>query len=525
MTPRQLKRPRALTLSKERGTILKDWGGRLPIALVYPGPYYTGMSSLGLQVVYALLNEHTHIVAERFFWEGDPQALVSLESGRPLGDFPLIAFSISYELSYLELPAILRAGNVPLFSLERRDGDPVVIAGGPAPSANPMPVAPLLDAVGIGEAEALLPPIIPLLTQASSRQARLEAFSSQEGFYVTQYPTTHPVPRQWVKDLDSFPAHSVVVSPDTELGNLYLIEAERGCGGGCLFCMVRTAFHPMRFRQAQSVLEQAAEGTKYRKRIGLVGPAISDHPQIEEILSGIIDMGAGISVSSLRAETISPEMLRLLAIGGSKSLVLAPEAGSVRLRRLIGKHVSDDKILETASSAAELGFKRLKLYFMLGLHTETDDDVDAITTLALRCREATSGRLRLTLNLTPFVPKAHTPFQWQAMADSKVLKRRLKMVQAGLARYGIEIRSESPAWSRVQGVLSRGDSSLAPLIASLPDTSLASWRKIASEQKLEERFLEAWPLDRPLPWAVVDLGVRQPPARHAPARPPLVCGE
>lgn len=489
----------------EEGTIVKDWGGRLPIALVYPGSYYAGMSSLGLSVIYSLLNAYPNVVAERFFWEGEPNSFLSVESRRPLGDFPVIAFSLSYETGYLALPAILRAGGIPVFASERQTYDPIVIAGGPAVSANPMPVAPLVDGIGIGEGEVLLPGLIPIFIEPLPRLEKLEAISAQEGFYVGQFPPEGPVIRQWVEDLNSFPAHSTVLTPHTELGNLYLIEVERGCGGNCLFCMVRVAFAPMRLRSTGCVLEQVEEGMQYRRRIGLVGPAVSDHPQIEEILSGIVGRGLGVSISSLRAETLNNEVLGLLAAGGSKSLVLAPEAGTSWLRHLIGKRLSDDRLLALAEEASRLGFKRLKLYFMLGLPTEADEDAYAIANLALRCRQACSGKLRITLNLAPFVPKAHTPLEREPMANLDVLRHRLELIRAAVAGYGIEVRGESPAWSQVQGILSRGDASLAPVIVCLPDASLASWRRVAREQALEERFLARWPRDRVLPWAQIQM--------------------
>ena len=270
-------------LSRKRGAIIKDWGGKIPIALIYPNSYYLGMSNLGLHAIYRLLNNYSEIVCERAFWERDSRQILSVESQRPLSDFAFLAFTISYELDYFNIVSILKASGIPLYAADRDERHPLVIAGGPCIIANHMPLSPFFDCLCIGEAEPILPAMLPVLVAGitGQRSDRLKALAALPGIYVPQHYSGTPVVRQWTKNLDDFPVTSVILTPDTELGNLYLIEVERGCNWGCRFCLVSNAFSPMRYRSPENLIDQARLGLKYRKRIGLVGAAVSDHPQIE----------------------------------------------------------------------------------------------------------------------------------------------------------------------------------------------------------------------------------------------------
>ena len=357
---------------REDNTVVKDWGGRLPVALVYPNSYYLGMSNLGIHAIYRLLNDYRDVVCERVFFEKDGKhAPASLESGRPLTDFPVLAFSISYELDYFNVAAILRAANIPLFAADRDERHPLIIAGGPCITANPMPVAPFFDCLGIGEAEPLLPPMLPVLRDglAGERHELLKALVKIPGLYVPAVPPEQPVVRQFAADLDDFSTTSVIMTPDTELGELFLIEAERGCQRGCRFCLVNGAFSPMRFRSADAIIQQAREGTKYRNRTGLVGPAVTDHPEITDILDGLNRIGTEIAISSLRISSLSGDIIAGLARGKAQTITIAPEAGSERLRGVIRKGITEDDILKSADDIAANGFRQLKMYFIIGLPT------------------------------------------------------------------------------------------------------------------------------------------------------------
>jgi len=506
-------------LSREEGTIFKDWGGKFPIALIYPNSYYIGMSNLGIHAIYSFLNNYPDIVCERAFWEKEdwakPQPTLSLESQRSLSDFPVLAFSVNYELDYFNIAPILRANGIPIYAADRDESHPLIIAGGPCIIANPMPLAPFFDCLCIGEAEAILPAVLSVLTKGlkDKRQELLDALAALPGVYVPQSYSGTRVVRQWAKSLDNFPVHSIVLTPDTELGGLYLIEIQRGCQWGCRFCLVSHAFHPMRFRSVDQLVAQAEVGLKYRKRLGLVGPAVSDHPRFEELLTRLKEMGAEISVSSLRIKPLYSIALRELAKGGTRTVALAPEAGSERLRRVIKKGITEDDIRQAMHQVAEEKIKQIKLYFMIGLPTETDEDIVAIADLTLKCKAILDRRptgSRLILSIAPFVPKAGTPFEWLPMAELPVLERRLAWLKGKLQPKGIQIKSESPDWSEVQAVLARGDAKLAEVLANVEAVSLSGWRKAVRQYDLDINHYahERWDTTQELSWSILDSGTK-----------------
>ena len=497
-------------LAGEEGTVIRDWGGRYPFALVYPNSYFLGMSNLGLQAIYSLLMSHPETVGERVFWENDGKPLLSLESSRPLMDYACLAFSFSYELDYLNLADILKAGGLPLYASQRDDSHPLLIAGGPCVTANPMPIASFFDALCIGEGEAILPDMLPYLTEGLSRVEILHKLDSVPGVYVPMLAGNKAIKRRWLHALDSFPTHSCVLTHDTELGELYLIEVERGCSASCSFCLVSRAYCPLRFHSLDSLLQQAREGLKYRKRIGLVGPVVTDHPQIESLLDGLLQMGAGFSVSSLRLKNISPLILELMLQGGVHTLALAPEAGSERLRQVINKGFDENDIITAVGMVSRLPFKQLKLYFMIGLPSETEEDISSIIDLALKCQQHLNSyryNCRLSLNIAPFVPKAGTPFQWLGMAKEAVLERRIARLRDSLNGEGIEVKAESPQWSCVQAALSRGGRSFADVLSSIDKTSLAGWRRAVKKTDINlEYYVHGnWDRKTNLPWSMIEM--------------------
>ena len=503
-------------LAREEGTVHKDWGGKLPVALIYPNSYYLGMSNLGIQAIYSWLNSRSEVVCERVFREqpdkSDIQSPISVESQRPLADFAVLAFSITYELDYFHIPQILQAAGIPIFSRERDETHPLIIAGGACITANPMTIASFFDGVCIGEAEAILPDLLPILQKATevSRAEALKLLTGIPGVYVPQY-SKKTVARQWAKSLDDFPVHSAVLTPDTELGDLYLIEVERGCRWGCRFCLVCGAFKPMRSHSLDSLVAQAKTGLKYRRRLGLVGPTVSDLPQFDELLARLKEMGAEISVSSLRIKPLHPIALSELARGGTNTVALAPEAGSERLRRVIKKGINDDDILEAVQQVSKYNIAQLRLYFMMGLPTETDEDVIAIADLSLRCKgvlEKAKSTTRIILSIAPFVPKPGTPFQWLPMADPSVVRQRISGLKNRLQPQGIKVVGDSPAWSEVQAVLARGDQKLAGVLADMKEVSLPAWREAIKKHGLDTDFYahQQWPFEANLPWSVIDSG-------------------
>ena len=504
-------------LSREEGTIIKDWGGRLPVALIYPNSYYLGMSNLGIHAIYNLLNGYHEVVCERVFWEKGAQNLspLSIESQRPLADFAILAFSVSYELDYFNVVSILKASGTPLYAADRDERHPLIIAGGPCITANPMPLSPFFDCLCIGEAEPILPAVLPVLLEGISgrRDELLKVLASLPGIYVPAYPSRTPVVRQWAKNLDEFATTSVILTPDTELGELYLIEVERGCHWGCRFCLVNIAFAPRRFRSVDKLIEQARQGLRYRRRIGLVGPAAADHPQIKELLVSLRQMGAELSISSLRISSLSRDILSELSKGKTQTITVAPEAGSQRLRQVIRKGISDNDILEAMDRVAEQHIKQLKLYFMLGLPSETDEDAADIVKLTQAIKDNLDrhqSNTRITLNVAPFVPKAGTPFQWLPMAPLPTLNHRLSLLKRSLPPKGIKLKTESPAWSQIQGVFSRGDARVAEALANIEEVSLSGWRKTVDKCHLDIEYYvnQRWDTTQRLPWAMIDSGTK-----------------
>ncbi len=482
----------------EVGTIYKDWGGRYPVALVYPNMYEIGMSNLGIQSIYGLINNLKGYLCERVFWNGDK--VLALESRRPLNDFACVAFSFSYEMDYLSIVPIFKKAEIPLLSAERDDSFPLIIAGGPCMISNPMPIAPFIDAICTGEAEAILPKMLSVLSQNNNRLSTLKRLSEIDGVYVPSVPDPYHAHRVYIKDLDNYPTHSIVLTPNTELGDLFLIEVERGCSHNCRFCMVSHAFCPIRFHSLESLLEQAREGLKVRNRLGLVGPVVTDHPKIYDLLNGILELGGHFSISSLRLSSLTHEMLDLICKGGAQSIAIAPEAGTDILRERIHKQFTEKDIFNACDLISKFPFKHLKLYFMVGLPGEQDSDIEGINQLARECkaRVAHNG-MRVSINMAPFVPKANTPFQWTKMEPSEIIKKRINKLTSLLGGSGIDIKTESPDWSAIQGILSRGGMEISEVLMRCEKASLAAWRKATKGCSFKDHY----EIEEALPWDII----------------------
>lgn len=517
MTWKTISRARE-RLAREQGAVVKDWGGRLPVALVYPNSYYIGMSNLGVHVLYRLFNQYPGVACERVFCDSDAIVPVSLESQRPLRDFTILAVSLSFELDYLNLVAMLRRSGIPLSSETRGEGQPILIAGGPCVMANPQPLASLIDAFAIGEGEVIVPSLVETLLEGIDlqRDDLLRRMAMLPGLYVPRFhdlgrddgravdmgPTPgapHAMQRQWLPDLDDQPAHSVIIADDTEFGDMYLMEVTRGCGRGCHFCLAGVAYSPVREGSLEVLLDTARKGLAYRHTLGLIGASLSDYSQLESLARGLRRLGAKLSVASLRVDPLPIALLEALSESGARTVTIAPEAGSDRLRRKIRKGISSEDIMRAVELIARHDFPHLKLYFMIGLPTEDDRDVREIVELLRAVRKR--FHRHITVNITPFVPKAQTPFERAAMAPRRVLEHRLEYLRDGLRSLNVETTGESPRRAEVQGVLARGDRPVGEALMALDGTGLLAWRRALEATGLStERYLASRAKDEILPW-------------------------
>ncbi len=516
---------------QETGAISREWGGRMAVALTMPNTYYVGMSSLALQLLYRTFNRESDVVCERIFWEkGAEQArkpLLSLETGRQAAEFDLWAFTISWEMDYFNVVELLRQAGIPPLAADRQQGVqwngrpwPLLIAGGPGVTMNPEPVAPFFDAILIGEGEEAVPQLIELCRTAldEDHEALLAELDRTPGWYVPSLRPSNrshvdfrPVERLWVRKLAAFDTSSTLYTPDTEFSNMHLMEIARGCGRGCRFCLAGYVYRPPREQPLDKLLASAEAAVRQgHTKIGLVSAAVSDHTTIDELATALQGMGASISASSMRMDPISVPLIRAMAETGAQNLTVAPEAGSQRLRNVINKTQTEEQMMRAISLAQEFNFPQLKLYFMVGHPTETEDDIQALIDFTLEARK--QFKRRIAINATPFVPKAHTPFQWEGMVEGKVLRQRQKRIHQALARHGVDVRADSPDWAEVQAVLSRGDRRLAEVLLAVPAGGLTVrtfFDTMAAVGLDKEHYTGQWEIGSPLPWDVVQSGVSE----------------
>lgn len=528
-------------VDSEIGTIRKSWRQRISIALVYPNRYHVGMSSLGYQTLYDLLNGLDHVVCERAFLpdgKGTENVRpVLIESGRPIADADIIAFSISFENDYPHLLTILDQAGIPLRSGERSARHPLVVAGGVACFLNPEPIAPFIDCFLLGEAEGILPRFFQVFEPGTDKQELLKNLARQvPGAYVPAFyhPRYHDdgtlasfepledvplkIKRVYLKNLDQVSTSSAVLTPHTTFDRSFLIEVGRGCPHGCRFCSAGFIYRPPRFRPMDQLKQTIDRGARLTDRIGLVGAAVSDLPQIEELCAKFTDQNVRISFSSLRADRLTPGLLSMLKKSDVKTATIAPEVGSERMRRVINKGITEKDILTAATMLVENGIPNLKLYFMIGLPGETGADIDAIIKLAkqIKHRFLTSSRARkhigtITISLNSFVPKPATPFQWAAMDEVGTLKKKIKTIRNELKKVAnLRINSDVPRWAYIQAMFSRGDRKVADILL-LAHANKGNWAQTFKTAPVNSDFyvLRERNLDEKLPWDFIDHGIKK----------------
>jgi radical SAM superfamily enzyme YgiQ (UPF0313 family) len=538
------------TLAREVGFVAKPHGGRIRVALAFPNTYYVGMSNLGLQTVYRLFNADERVVCERVFLPGRQELaalqsrrapLITLETQTPVRDFDVFAFSVSFEWDYTNVVSMLRLAGLEPRASRRHRLDPLVVIGGAVTFVNPEPLAPFADVIAAGEAELLVPALAECITATGvrDRDELFERLAAERGFYLPSlYDVTYdgpgrvsaitprsgsnapPVVRKAaVKAADRIdPPHTSVFTPDTEFGSRLLIEVVRGCANLCRFCWAGYNYLPVRPFPADRILEIAAAARPHARRVGLVSIALCDHPEIERILRSLVDMGYGISPASLRLDDLTEPIVSLLRESGERSITIAPETGSDRLRRVINKTVTNAEILDRADLIFGQGIENLKLYYMIALPTETDDDLVALRdlTVAIRDRMLAHARPRGTLgrivaSVNPLIPKPGTTFQWLPMTDAATIERKIGRVRslvAGLDNVYFNIKSERHSF--YQGLLSLGDRRVADAV-EIAEANGQDWRAAVSEAGLDADayLLRDRSRDAFLPWQIIDGGLKE----------------
>ncbi|NDY56042.1 radical SAM protein [Desulfovibrio sulfodismutans] len=499
----------------------REWGGRLPVALVFPGPPRAALSALGWQAVYALVSQHPALAVERVFYSG-PGKAVSEDSGRPLSDFPVIAFSLGYEEDLAAAVAALLSVDLPPLAVDR-PGYPLVVAGGPLLFMNPAPILPALDAAFVGEAEAGFPEFLDRIREHAAsgggKAALLAAVADMPGVLV---PGRSPLPVRRAVHRDpgsptvlTCPAHSAFVSPEAEFKDMLLIEVNRGCPYGCRFCAAGFVYRPPRHVGMDEVLA-LVDRTRPQK-VGLVGTALTDWDDLLPLLAALAERGVKFSLASVRADGVTRELLAILRAAGSRTLTLALEGPSARIRRAANKNLSEDAFLAAVALAGEFGVNHLKMYCIVGWPGETQADYDELAGLmgrvhaAGRVGQGKRGIQHATLAASCLVPKPFTPMQWAKMASEDDIKADGERLRQAVAPHkGMRYSLDGAFAARVQGLLARGDERLFELILLAAKNggnfkkALYAWDGDSTPYIDREREP-----DEVFPWEIIDVGVRR----------------
>lgn len=533
----QLKKKIKGLLLKEKGAVHKEWGGRISVCLVYPNSYFVGMSNLGFQAVYSLLNSLDYVVCERAFlpdaddereFERTGAHLFSLESQRPLADFDIVAFSVSFEEDYLNILKIFDLAKIHFLSSDRKSTHPLIMAGGVAVTLNPEPIADFFDLFAIGEGEELITEFLEAFREArhkvKTKDELLQALISIEGVYAPGFYTIvyegglikefraikdapEKIRSRKVKNLDHFPIPaSNILTNETNFRNTYLLEVERGCGRGCRFCAAGFIYLPPRERSLNDLQHEISKGMAMTKKVGFVGAAVSEYSGLKSLCKTVMESHGELTLSSVRLDALSEDNMRLLKKSGYKTMTIAPEAGSERLRDVINKSFSEKEIMEAIRLISDAGIQKLKLYFLIGLPTETIEDIEAIVNLVLKIKAAMRGGL-ITASINPFIPKPFTPFQWRSYEDMKSLQNKIDMIKNALKKEkGINLSFLSPRQGHIQTLLSVGGRRVGQ---ALMDAHAKGWKEALGCLDADFYVNRMKDFSEILAWDFIDNGIKK----------------
>jgi len=499
-------------LRHERGALSLNENASVRIALVYPNNYGVGMANLGFQTVYRFFNEHPEVRCERAFVQCFSNSEIrTLESKERLDRFDVIGFSLSFEIDIRNLICCLRKSNITLLAEYRREKEPLVLVGGAVASINPSPLLSFVDGLLIGEGEDLFQQIADVLFSSLynkiCREEKLLALSKIDGVFVPKFCSR--AKRHIISSLEAYPIYTPIVTPLSHFANMFVVEVGRGCTRGCFFCAAQKVYYPLRFHSAKSILEIAEEKNPGARRVGLEGAGLSDYPGLETLCEALIEKGYEVSFSSIRADRVTPELVKILNKGGVRSFAMAPEAGSELLRKRIGKGISDDTLERVTYLLGDSSIQTLKLYFLIGLPGETIKDVKAIVKLVKRLSDifVKKGRKRrIRLSVNAFIPKPFTEFQWAPMASLKELTEKRKYLKQALSSYReVFILPKSSREEILQGLLSLGDMNIGLAMMDAVKNEI-SWKRALKEREIDiEAILHRQrAFNDTMPWDFID---------------------
>ncbi|MBN1365354.1 MAG: TIGR03960 family B12-binding radical SAM protein [Syntrophaceae bacterium] len=545
----KLKKICANILEKETGYIKKIWGEYNTVCLAYPNRYSIGMTNLGFQTVYKIFNDQPSFLCERVFlpasgndarFVSGTAGIVSLENQKSITEFDILAFSVSFENDYPNILKIINLAKIPLLAKDRSGKNPLIIGGGIALTLNPEPLADFFDVFILGEIEEVLPRFCSKFEEArrfgyGRKQFLKDTQESLNNIYVpslyeVNYSTENKIqsmkPREdglpqkikikRVKNINAFPTEEVISAPRTEMEDMFLVEVNRGCARGCRFCAAGFVYRPVRLRGIAEILESVNRGLKKKKKIGLIGTAVSDHPDLKNICKYIIAKKAQTGLGSLRIDQINESVVEIIRDGGIETVALAPEAGSQRMRDVLGKGITEEDIIHATELLAVKDISNIRLYFMIGLPGEDEKDIDAIIELTKKIQHHIRSKFegkkkfrRVTLSINQFIPKPFTPFQWCSLDNVNIAGRKIRKIKDAFRRdKQIRIIHDVPKWNYVQTLLSQGDRQVGKILLAVNRLE-GNWAKALKEVNINPDFYvyRQKQFDEILPWDIIDIGV------------------